>query len=288
VIETRRRLPHVYPQDRWLFVTWHLHGSLLPGHYPPPHKSSAGHAFVWIDRQLDRANCSPVYLRQEPIARLVVDSLERGVELGHYQLGPFVVMANPVHVLLLPLVPPSHLLKSLKGSTAREANRLLGRTGEPFRQRESYDHWVRNEAEWNRIAAYIENNPVKAGLVAGGEDYPWSSARAKCVRHSNLQRPLVRLTLMGRSPGNACPQRRRAGEGGDRADRAIALPHWSTKGRLSARGRGRRQSSSRSASSAARSLSNGMFGAGIARISSTHHGLAGSRMIPSAAKSRSS
>jgi len=106
-----------------------------------------------------------------------VDSLERGVGLGHYQLGPFVAMANHVHVLLLPLVPPSRLLKSLKGSTAREANRLLGRTGEPFWQRESYDHWVRDEAEWNRIAAYIQNNPVKAGLVARAEEYPWSSAR---------------------------------------------------------------------------------------------------------------
>lgn len=31
-------------------------------------------------------------------------------------------MANHVHVLLLPLVEPSDLLKSLKGATAREAN----------------------------------------------------------------------------------------------------------------------------------------------------------------------
>ena len=41
------------------------------------------------------------------------------------------------------------------------------------RRRESYDHWVRNEAEWGRIARYIENNPVAApmkeapGLRAG-------------------------------------------------------------------------------------------------------------------------
>ena len=67
-------------------------------------------------------------------------------------------------------------MKSLKGFTARQANRLLGRTGEPFWQQESYDHWVRSEIEWNRIAGYIEDNPVKAGLVARAEDYPWSSA----------------------------------------------------------------------------------------------------------------
>jgi REP element-mobilizing transposase RayT len=142
---------------------------------------------------LDRARSGQVYLRQEPIARLVVDSLERGVELGHYQLGPFVLMANHVHVLMLPLVPPSHLLKSLKGSTAREANRLLCRTGEPFWQREFCDHWVRDEAEWNRIAAYIENNPVKAGLVARAGDYPWSSARG-VARSGDAARTSARAT----------------------------------------------------------------------------------------------
>jgi REP element-mobilizing transposase RayT len=72
-------------------------------------------------------------------------------------------MANHVHLLIRPLVPPDHLLRSLKGVTAREANRLLGRTGEPFWQKESYDHWVRNHAEFLKIRAYIE-------------DFPWSSA----------------------------------------------------------------------------------------------------------------
>jgi len=173
----RRRLPHCYPPGRWLFVTWHLHGSLPARQFPQPdNAAAAGRAFVWIDRQLDTARSGPLFLRQEAIARLVRDSPQRGVELGHYQLGAFVIMANHVHVLLLPLVDPSHLLKSLKGATARYANRFLGRTGEPFWQRESYDHWVRDAAEWTRIAAYIENNPVKAGLVARAEDYAWSSA----------------------------------------------------------------------------------------------------------------
>ena len=64
--------------------------------------------------------------------------------------------------------------------TARQANLLLGRTGETFWQAESYDHWVRDETEWDRIAAYIEDNPVKAGLVHCAEDYRWSSAGKLC------------------------------------------------------------------------------------------------------------
>ena len=170
-----RRLPHLYPQGRWLFLTWHLHGSIRPYHFPPPGKTSAGRIFVWLDRQLDTARTGPMFLRQDAIANVVVESLHRGEELGHYDLASFVVMANHVHVLLLPKAPPSRFLKSLKGCTAREANRVLGRTGEPFWQRESYDHWVRDEREWNRISFYIENNPVKAGLVSRAEEYRWGS-----------------------------------------------------------------------------------------------------------------
>ena len=171
-----RRLPHLYPQGRWLFLTWHLHGSIRPYHFPPPGKTSAGRIFVWLDRQLDTARTGPMFLRQDAIANVVVESLHRGEELGHYDLASFVVMANHVHVLLLPKVSPSQLLKALKGSTAHDADRLLGRTGEPFWQYESYDHWVRDECERDRVESYIENNPVKAGLVERAEEYRWSSA----------------------------------------------------------------------------------------------------------------
>jgi putative transposase len=175
---SQRRLPHIYPDNCWLFLTWHLHGSLPASHFPPARKVSDGEAFAWVDRFLDAATSGPVHLRNDAIATLVIEALFRGATLGQYQLGPFVIMANHVHVLLLPSISPSLLLKSLKGVTAREANRLLDRTGEQFRQRESYDHWVRNDAEWSRIASYMERNPVKAGLVEE-EDYPWSSANPR-------------------------------------------------------------------------------------------------------------
>src|SRR5438270_636506 len=56
-----------------------------------------------------------------------------------------------------------HGAPSLKGATARAANRLLGRTGEPFWRAE-------------RIRAHSENNPVAAGLMRTPEECPWSSA----------------------------------------------------------------------------------------------------------------
>jgi REP element-mobilizing transposase RayT len=185
-MNSHRRLPHSYPEGRWLFLTWTLHGSFRAGKFPPPYKATSGEAFAWIDRYLDNTRTGPQFLRQASIAQTVVDSFYTGVNLGHYELGPFVIMANHVHVLLRPLVAPPQLLKALKGSTAREANRLLNRTGEPFWQRESYDHWVRDQGEWNRIVRYIERNPVKAGLASRIEDYPWSSANPRIGVHTSV------------------------------------------------------------------------------------------------------
>lgn len=195
---SRRRLPHEYPPGKWLFVTWHLHGSIPHARYPPPGRMNSGKAFVWMDRYLDTTRDGPQFLRQEEIARIVVASLHRGVELGHYELRAWVLMPNHVHVLLLPLVSPSRRLQSLKAKTAREANRMLGRSGETFWQAESYDHWVRDEGEFERIVAYIESNPVKAGLVLRSEDDPWSSAA--------LQRPRAETSLGAADQGSAPQQ----------------------------------------------------------------------------------
>jgi REP element-mobilizing transposase RayT len=169
-------LPHVYPDGAWLFVTWHLKGSLPKALYPAPGKSSAGKAFVWMDRYLDTTRNGPMFLRRPEIARTMMSNLDLGAQRELYDLRSFVIMANHVHVLLRPKQEVSRVLQWLKGTTAREANQILARTGQPFWQRESYDHWVRNDLEMNRIAAYIENNPVKAGLVAEASEYPWSSA----------------------------------------------------------------------------------------------------------------
>ncbi|MDX6304213.1 MAG: REP-associated tyrosine transposase, partial [Blastocatellia bacterium] len=75
--------------------------------------------------------------------------------------------------------------KHLKGYTSREANKLLQRTGQPFWQDESFDHWSRDRSEFFRIVDYIENNPVNAGLVENREAWRWSSAAERKRRGLN-------------------------------------------------------------------------------------------------------
>jgi hypothetical protein len=151
---SRRRPPRIDPQGHWLFLTWRFHPSLPRVPYPP---------------------------RRPSAQQAIVEILCRRAGLGDYQLGAYVVMPDRVDLLLLPFVSPSRLLRLLRGHTARQANRLLGRTGRPFWQDESGHRWVRDDRERERIAAAIESQPVQAGLAARAQDYPWSSASGRAA-----------------------------------------------------------------------------------------------------------
>ena len=173
-----RDLPHWHPEGKVAFVTWRFFGS-LPAHVLRAlreKKISAARRFVELDSILDKAALCPHWLKDPRIARCVVDGLHRGEALAHYGLHAFVVMSNHVHALIEPEIALAKAMNALKGVTARRANALLGRTGLHFWQDESFDHWVRSAGEFERIRAYIERNPVSAGLARRPEEWPWSSA----------------------------------------------------------------------------------------------------------------
>jgi len=105
--------------------------------------------------------------------------VEEALRFGYgerYVLHAYVIMPDHVHLLLQPEAGWSlaKILQGLKGITAREINKFLGRRG-TFWQDESFDHLVGNEADWIDKFRYIHYNPVKAGLVTMPQDYPFSS-----------------------------------------------------------------------------------------------------------------
>lgn len=95
-----------------------------------------------------------------------------------YQLCAWVVMPNHVHVMaeLNPDQLLPEVLHSWKSFTSKEANKKLGRSGQ-FWQEEYFDRYIRNTRHYECAIRYIHENPVKAGLVARPEDWPFSSAR---------------------------------------------------------------------------------------------------------------
>jgi len=88
-----------------------------------------------------------------------------------YDIHAWAIMPNHVHLLLncRPGWDLSTNLQSMKSFSSKQANMLLHRTGK-FWQRESYDHIVRSQDEYDRILKYIVENPARAGLT----DWPWA------------------------------------------------------------------------------------------------------------------
>jgi len=103
------------------------------------------------------------HLADPQLAQIVHDALwflagER------YNLLAFVVMPSHLHWVISPTpayceavssssdsrTPRERIMKSVKGYTARQCNRKLGKTGR-FWQDESFDHCVRDELELLRI-----------------------------------------------------------------------------------------------------------------------------------------
>ncbi len=175
-----RHLPHWQPEDAAVFLTWRLTGSL------PREKAfliaegqTAGKSFAAIDQELAKAATGPRWLEDSSIAQAVYEALQYGEQqLKLYSLRAWVIMPNHAHILMYPKVELSRVTHAVKGYSARRANELLRRTGQPFWQNESYDHWVRDQEELDKIVRYIEANPVAAGFAGKVEDWRWSSGWA--------------------------------------------------------------------------------------------------------------
>jgi putative transposase len=186
----RRNLPHWHPEGACLFVTWRLFGSLPNSHLRKTHTARNGCAtngkrleeeppgehFLRLDATLDAAKSGPVWLLDPEFAAYAEYPIVRGAELGRYELHAYVIMPNHVHVLLDPHLPLAKISGVIKGVAARDINSRLGRSGKPLWQDESFDHWIRNSAEFERVRQYIEWNPVRARLAPRPEDWKWSSA----------------------------------------------------------------------------------------------------------------
>jgi putative transposase len=204
-----RRLPHYHLPDATYFITIRLAGSLpveavlrLQEEYEANlrrlERLFSGEAlasaryqeqkrhFARMDALLDQALHGPHWLSQPECARIVMDCIHE-LDPKHYHLHAFCVMSNHVHLLIDQQgIPDPHrrqdgkhytalsrALRLLKGKSAALCNRVLGRGG-LFWQHESYDHVVRDAQEYERILAYIVNNPVKAGLVEDWQDWPYT------------------------------------------------------------------------------------------------------------------
>jgi REP element-mobilizing transposase RayT len=188
-----RNLPHIHPEGYPIFITFNLTESIPKNVVEELSKmreqelrglSKRSEEYYKIQKKyfgkfddwLDKCKNGHLWLKYENIAEIIVKKLH-SMANERYELIAFCIMPNHVHLLLRYLLekstsqhgktaqyPLADTLRLIKGSTARECNLILGRTGQ-FWNHESYDHYVRDDEEFERIIKYILNKPVKAGLV---------------------------------------------------------------------------------------------------------------------------
>jgi REP element-mobilizing transposase RayT len=206
VSHSRGYLPHLRAEGGTYFVTFRL-ADTLPAKVLQAYErereeivkraEQAGRELSVVERKrlaelhsqrvegyLDAGHGSCV-LKDPEVGQLVANTL-RHFDGERYHLHAWVVMPNHVHVVVTPGegYTLSSILHSWKSFTAHEVKKVLRASRlpanpsatAPFWQRESYDHLVRDEEDLARVCDYTIQNPVKAGLCAVPESWPFSSA----------------------------------------------------------------------------------------------------------------
>jgi len=153
-----RKLPHWQPPEQTFFITYRLAGSLpvalinaLKQNYTDQRNRPENHSqekkealreayFLDFENELEKNLNEPHWLKDERIAPIILESLLFNNNT-QYILWCACLMSNHVHILLSTL-PGSPLLNVIlqnhKKFTARQSNKILGRSG-PFWAEESFD-----------------------------------------------------------------------------------------------------------------------------------------------------
>jgi REP element-mobilizing transposase RayT len=185
---SRGYLPHFESSDVTQHVTFHLADSLpqtvllrleaelktLPAEKRDVERRKR------IDAWIDAGHGSCV-LRKPAIAGMVQGSFLT-FDSQRYRLLAWVVMPNHVHVLFQPMNgwTVAKIVAAWKKFTARKiCDDRRGSSEDsvaPVWHREYWDRYIRDQTHLQQVTEYIHLNPVKTGLVATPENWPWSSA----------------------------------------------------------------------------------------------------------------
>lgn len=104
----------------------------------------------------------------------------------HFQLHAYCIMGNHIHLLIeVGDTPLSEILKRIECRFVHWYNKKYQRTGHLFQDR-FRSEVITDDFHFLKIARYIHQNPIKAGLSSTMEAYPWSSYHAYAGKNDNL------------------------------------------------------------------------------------------------------
>ncbi|AFM05599.1 transposase [Bernardetia litoralis DSM 6794] len=196
----QRNLPHIYPEGATFFINFCLH-NVIPQKIADKIKNEYDVSinevvqkklskneqedslyklrkkyFATYDKTLELYAKEDDYLKNPKVVKIIMDRMKE-YDGKKYDLLSYCVMSNHVHLLFCTAdyekIDMSHIMKLIKGGSAHSINQVLKRKG-IFWQKESYDHYVRNDKEFKNIIYYILENPVRVGVVEKWDSYPFT------------------------------------------------------------------------------------------------------------------
>jgi len=163
----KNHLPHINFPGAIQFVTFRLIDSL-------PAKLINANVKI---RELSLDQCyGSCILKYPNLAAIIEAELLKYAGID-YILHAYVIMPNHVHVMIT-VISKKYLwqiTKQWKGNSAFKINQLREKNGSIW-QKESFDHYIRDNFYFLKTKRYIELNPVKAGLCNKPEQWRFSSA----------------------------------------------------------------------------------------------------------------
>ena len=174
---SRGYLPHFDSPEIVQHVVIRTRGSLPPAVMdllPPDIAARRRAAGDMLDR-LQHGNAL-----ENPVAREIVEAALLYFDGIRYRLLAWCVMPNHLHAVMeqAPDSPLGGIVKSWKTFTTLRVNAAMATSG-PLWALDYFDRYVRSERQLANTIAYVEANPVRAGLVKDARDWQHSSARLR-------------------------------------------------------------------------------------------------------------
>lgn len=138
--------------------------------------------------------------------RAYLDGLEATSRHYAVNIHAYVLMSNHTHLLMTAADPvaASRMMQQLGRHYATHFNKTRTRTG-PLWDGRFRSSAICTERYLFACYRYIELNPVRAGLVAWPEDYPWTSYRFNALgEQSGWIQPRPEWLALGRDDAERC------------------------------------------------------------------------------------
>ncbi len=109
------------------------------------------------------------------------------------EIWAYCLMNNHVHFVAVPKT--SDALADVFGTTHKKYSLMINRRNKwkGYLWQGRFGSCVMDEKHLHAAVRYVENNPVKAGIVQQAEQYPWSSASARVLGRKD---PLLTLCYL--------------------------------------------------------------------------------------------